>query len=257
MDLLSIAAATTLVFCAPGYPGGAEDAQPLLDQFTQAVALSAHWPAGSLESVYDPTEAGGLSRLEAADAALAFVPYPFYFEHGKQLHLAPLVEGDLLEVGTTQRWSLVAKAGRAGTPASLQGFTLLSVAGYAPQFVRRAALPGYALPADVKIVATAQILSALRRIAAGDPVIALLDQEQADALATLPFGSQLQTLTRSPPVPVALIALVDKRLTPARASSLKQGLLALGSAAQGPAALAPLRLKGFVPPELPADSTAP
>ena len=34
-------ALATLVFCAPGYPGAPEDAQPLLDTFAKAVGAHA------------------------------------------------------------------------------------------------------------------------------------------------------------------------------------------------------------------------
>src|ERR1700691_1761765 len=148
MSILLAAALSTLVFCAPGYPGGAGDAQPLLDQFASAAATTSGWPAGSLAAVYDPTEEGGLAKLNNADAVLAFVPYPFFVEHAAQLHLTPLVQGEMLDVGSRERWTLVAKAGRLTGPASMAGFTLLSLAGYAPDFVRNSALKGWALPPD-------------------------------------------------------------------------------------------------------------
>src|ERR1700721_3087798 len=151
MTTVFAAALATLVFCAPGYPGGAGDAQPLLDQFAGAAVSASGWPAGSLVAVYDPTEEGGLAKLRQADAVLAFVPYPFFVEHAAQLHLTPLVQADVTDVGPQQRWTLVAKSGRVTGPASLSGFTILSVAGYAPDFVRHSALDGWALPPDVKI----------------------------------------------------------------------------------------------------------
>ena len=63
MSTLLAATLSTLVFCAPGYPGGAGDAQPLVDQFASAAAAASGWPAGSLAAVYDPTEEGGLAKL--------------------------------------------------------------------------------------------------------------------------------------------------------------------------------------------------
>src|SRR5271167_3833194 len=130
MTTLLAASVATLVFCAPGYPGAAGDAQPLVDGFASAAVAAAGWPAGSLAAVYDPTEDGGLKKLGSSDAVLAFVPYPFFVEHAAQLHLTPLVQADVADIGVQQRWTLVAKAGRATTPASMAGFTLLSVAGY-------------------------------------------------------------------------------------------------------------------------------
>ena len=252
MSVLMAASLATLVFCAPGYPGAAGDAQPLLDQFAGAAVTAAGWPAGSLAAVYDPTEDGGLAKLNSTDAVLAFVPYPFFVEHAAQLHLTPLVQAEMVDIGPQQRWSLVAKAGRVANPQSMAGYTVLSVAGYAPDFVRRSALAGWALPPDVKIEATGQVLSALRRAAAGEPVAVLLDQTQATALTTLPFAADLKVVAQSPELPVALIAVVDSRLPAARARALQEALLKMGRGSGSTDTLGSLRLRGFVLPKLPA-----
>ena len=257
MTTVFAAALATLVFCAPGYPGGAGDAQPLLDQFARAAVAASGWPAGSLVAVYDPTEEGGLAKLNQADAALAFVPYPFFVEHAAQLHLTPLVQADVTDVGPQQRWTLVAKSGRVSGPASMSGFTILSAAGYAPDFVRHSALDGWALPPDVKIESTGQILSALRRVAAGEPVAALLDQTQAAALPTLPFASELKAVTQSPELPVAFIAVVGSRVAADRSRALQNALLKMGHASGSADSLGPLRLRGFVLPKLPSRTAAP
>jgi hypothetical protein len=130
---------------------------------------------GSLAAAYDPTEQGGLKVLSNADSVLTFVPYAFYVQYGAQLRLAPLAQADVVDVGTQERWTLVGAAGggRTGGPtdaASLAGYTIVSVAGYAPEFVRHSALKAWTLPADVKIEASGQVLSALRRVISGDKV---------------------------------------------------------------------------------------
>jgi hypothetical protein len=257
MSTLLAAALSTLVFCAPGYPGGAGDAQPFVDQFAGAAVAASGWPAGSLVAIYDPTEEGGLAKLGGADAVLAFVPYPFYVEHAAQLHLTPLVQADLIDIGPLQRWTLVAKSGRVTGPSSLAGFTILSVAGYAPDFVRHSALEGWALPPDVKIESTGQVLSALRRAAAGEPVAVLLDQTQAAALPSLPFATELKTVMQSAELPVALIAVVNSRVDAARARTLQAGLLKMGHSSASADSLSPLRLHGFVLPKLPPHTVTP
>ena len=146
MSILLAAAASTLVFCAPGYPGGAGDAQPYVDGFAKAAAAAAGWPAGSLSAIYDPTEQGGLTKLGSADAVLAFVPYPFYVEHAAQLHLTPLAQADVAGTGTKEKWTLVARTGRVTGAASLAGYTIVSVAGYSPQFVLHSALSAWEVP---------------------------------------------------------------------------------------------------------------
>ena len=256
MSTLLAAAASTLVFCAPGYPGGAGDAQPFVDQFAGAAVKAAGWPTGSLAAIYDPTEEGSVAKLGSTDAVLAFVPYPFFVQHGTQFHLTPLVQADVAGTGTQQKWTLVAKAGGASAPAALSGYTLVSVAGYAPDFVRHSALEAWALPADVKIQSTGQILSALRRVANGEHSVALLDQSQASALATLPFGGDLKAVTQSPAVPVALIVVVDSRVPAPKAKALQAALLKMGQAGEGKEALSQLRLQGFVMPQVPSGGPA-
>jgi hypothetical protein len=251
MTTLLAAGLATLVFCAPGYPGAAGDAQPLVNDFATAAAAAAGWPAGSLAAVYDPTEEGGLQKLSSADAVLAFVPYPFFVEHAAQLRLTPLVQADVADTGVQQRWTLVAKAGIVAGPASMAGFTILSTAGYAPDFVRHSALEAWALPADVKIEPTGQILSALRRVAAGEHTAVLLDQTQAAALPSLPFATELSPVAQSPALPVALIVVVDSRLALGRLRALQTGLLKMGHAGSAEV-LEPLRLRGFVLPNLPS-----
>ena len=251
MGTLLAGAMATLVFCAPGYPGAAGDAQPFVDKFATAAASAAGWPAGSLAAVYDPTEAGGLAKLGNSDVVLAFIPYPFFIEHGTGLHLTPIAQADVAGTGTQERWTLVAKSGSVIAPPSLAGYTLLSIAGYAPQFVRHSALEGWALPADVRIESTGQILSALRRVATGEKVAALLDQTQAVALPTLPFAAQLKAVTQSAPLPVALVVVVDSRLPEARLRAFQAGLLKMGHDAALTDTLGALHLQGFVQPRLP------
>jgi hypothetical protein len=256
MHTLLLTSVATLVFCAPGYPGGAGDAQPFVEKFATAVAAIAGWPAGSLTAVYDPSEQGGVAKLAGPDAALAFVPYAFFFQHGTELHLTPLAQADVTGIGTQERWTLVAKVGTVTGPTSLAGYTILSVAGYAPEFVRHAALEAWPLPSDVKIESTGQPLSALRKIAAGDHVVALLDQTQAAALPTLPFAAQLKALMQSPPLPVAIVAVVNGRLSAARVRALREGLLKMGHAGDADT-LGQLHLQGFVLPQLPGHTLAP
>ena len=251
MSSLLAAAASLLVFCAPGYPGTSGDAQPLVGEFASTLAAAAGWPAGSLTAVYDASEQSDLQRLAAPDAGLAFVPYPFFVQHGAALHMVPIAQADVPPAGVQQRWTLVMKSGHPAPPAALAGMTLISTAGYAQDFVRAVLQTRGTLPADTTITATGQVLSALRRAANGEPVAVLLDQEQTAAMGSLPFASNLQVAATTAPVPVALIVVVDGRVPKARADALQQALLHLSGNPQGAATLGRLRLNGFVAPRLP------
>jgi phosphonate ABC transporter substrate-binding protein len=233
-----IALALTLVVCAPGYPGSRAEAQPTMDALARALSKES---GDEVRAVYEETEAGGLQRLGARDAALLLSPLPFWFVHRTALKLAARLESLPRGGEALERWALVGGSGSAG---SLEGYAVLSTAGYAEGFVRAIAP---SLPKDAKIEQTAGVLSALRRAANGEKVVVLLDGAQAGAVQKLPFASQLRTLQTSAPVPGALLSTVGARLEAKRARTLLQAFERLSKTEEGRAALAGAQLAGFVP----------
>src|SRR5204862_7308523 len=80
-------AATTLVVCAPGYPGNTAEAQPAMDSLARALARATHSPEGSVTAVYEETAAGGVQRLQQKESALLLATLPFYLAHEQELGL--------------------------------------------------------------------------------------------------------------------------------------------------------------------------
>lgn len=241
------AAHVALVACAPGYPGTTAEAQGAMNELASVLADTAHWDTGSTSAVYFPKEAEGLKRIEQPDAAIALVPLPFYMAHHQGLGLKARLSVETKGAGLTEQWTLVAKKGRIKSPSDLAGMTIQSIAGYAPQFVR-AALSGYGkLPETTKIAASTQVLSSLRKAAKGPDIAVLLDGEQAASLDSLPFAKDLEVVTRSQPMPTALVATVDKRMTEKRWKEAQKALLAMSSAKKGTEALSTIRMVRFAP----------
>jgi hypothetical protein len=236
-----------VVACAPGYPGTTAEAQPSMDALSAALARGAGLPEGALGAVYLPGEAEGVARLGAADSAVALLALPFFLAHADALGLTPRLQVDVVGSGRVERWSLVARKGRVAKPADLAGLTVLSTAGYAPGFVRGALGAWGRIPETAKVAPTSQVLSALRKAAAGADVALLLDGAQSGALATLPFAGDLEVVARSPTVPTSVVATVGRRLSAARWSALEKGFLGLASDPAGTAALAGVRMASFAP----------
>ncbi len=235
----------TFVACAPGYPGSTAEAQPSMDAFAAALAKAAGWAEGQVVAGYAPTEKDGLARL--AEAAVALVPLPFYLKHAQPLHLTAHLVVEQKGLGPTETWTLVAKKGRVAKPADVAGLTVLSIAGYAPDFVRAVLGPAWRLPEATAVKESAQVLSALRRAAQGEDVAVLLDGAQGKALASLPFAADLDVVAHSAPLPAALVTTVGSRLPAARWAPLERGLLALPKQPDGAAALDGIRMVGFMP----------
>jgi hypothetical protein len=241
------AAPRTMVVCAPGYPGTTATAQPTMDAFARDAAAAAGWPPGSLRAVYHEAAAGGLRRLAETDAVLALVSLPFFLQHETELGLAPRLQV-LQATGAAGTWGLAARRGRVTSPAALAGFEIAGVAGYSPEFVRGPVLSGFGpLPATARITFTPNVLSALRRAAAGEPIAVVVDAAQAAAMTSLPFGGDLEIVARSPAMPETLLCLVGTRLPATDADALIRGLLRLHTQSDWIATLASLRMTRFEP----------
>ena len=219
-----------------------------MNAFAAAVAAKAGLPAGALGATYAASEDAGTARLRAPDAAIALVSLPFFLKHHKALALRAELQPVTRGGAAAERWSLVARKGRLPTPAALDGFTILSSAGFAPAFVRGPALGGWGtLPPSVKIIQSAAVLSGLRRAAAGEPVAVLLDAAQTAALPSLPLAAQLEVVAHSPERPAGVVATVDRRLAPARWAKVAAALRELTADPAGNEALAGIRMARFVP----------
>ncbi len=129
--------------------------------------------------------------------------------------------------------------------------------GYAPEFVRGPVLGLWGtLPATTRITFSNGILSALRRAAAGESLAVVLDGTEAAALPTLPFGSDLEIVTRSPPLPGTLLCSVGGRMPPKETEAIARGLRKLGTVPGGAEVLATMRTERFDPVDVDALRTA-
>ena len=238
-----------LVFCAPGYPGTTQEAQSRMDDLSVALADLSGWPKDSLTATYFPQEKAGLARLAEPDVVLALVPLPFFLAHEKDLGLTARLSVVQQGLEATQRWALVAKKGAVKKPADLEGYSVFSTAGYAPDFVTRVALEGFGpLPASVKVTSGGQVLSALRKASTGtDKLAVVLDAEQLKALPTLPFGAELEVVFTGPKVPVAVVSTVGAKLSATDWKAASGAFLKLPTVEKGKTALEGVRLTGFAP----------
>ncbi len=236
-----------IVVCAPGYPGTTALAQPTMDAFARAAEAAARLSGGSLGAIYHETEQAGLDELAKDESVLALVQLPFLLKHGIDLGLEPRLQV-VQESGAVETWSLVARRGRIASPAALAGWEVTGAPGYAPEFVRGPILGDWGrLPDTARITFTASALAALRRAAAGETIAVILDGTQSGALPSLPFGADLEAVTRSKPLPGTLLCTVKDRLRGPEADALLRSLLHLHERPGGAEALKSLRMARFDP----------
>lgn len=238
----------TLVVCAPGHPGTARQAEPTLQALAAALATAGAWSGDTVQTAFCESAEEGVRQLQGATAA-ALVSLPFYLAHSRELGLRA-VALPVTSVGARAPWVLVAGRGRVRRPADLAGWTVSSRAGYAPSVVEALVARAWGrLPAGVQVTFTPRSLSALRRSAAGDSVAVLLDGEEAAALKALPFANRLEEVFRSDPLPLSVLAVVDRNSAgDAEANwnrDIVEPLLMLHRSAGGAAVLKEMRIDRF------------
>jgi len=236
-----VLAVATLVVCAPGYPGNTGEAQPAMDALARSLARTAHLPEDSLVALYEETEPGCMRRLAQPESSLLLATLPFYLVHEQELRLVARLSAMPQGSETLERWTLVTGKDH---PPSIEGYTVESTAGYSKRFVRAMAPK---LPGRVEIQQSSAVLSALKRSANGEKLAVLLDGSQAAAMAKLPFAGSLAVLETSPPMPVALIATLRKRIDDRRWNTLETAFLRLAEDRAAREALDGVRMAGFQP----------
>lgn len=233
----------TMVVCAPGSPGTTEDARPRMDAFAAAVSSRA---GARIAATYEPSEDGGVARLEAAEIGL--VTLPFFLAHEHELGLVPRLQVAARGRPALDRWALVGPRGRITGPSALAGYAIVSSAAYAPGFIRGVVLGGFgALPADVKLESSTAVLSALRRAASGERVAVVLDGTQQAQLGSLPFASRLQVVAQSPPVPAGLVVTVAAKIPAQTWSRIQRALVDVSSDRAAAPVLGAIEVARFEP----------
>ena len=224
-----------MVAWAPGFLGTTEEAQPSMDEFAAAIEAGLDQ---SLTAIYHPDIDGGKASLTSG-AAVVIVPLPVLLEFGEAFKLKPIL-GVAMEGAEREQWTLVAKKGAIKSPADLSGWTIAGLSGYSPRFMRSAVSDWGDFPADATLEFNTRVLSVLRKAAKGEPVAALLDRAQANAMPRLPFAADLETLAQSPEFPANFVCVVDGRLNDAEAAQFVAALKALDAET-----LKSIRLVGF------------
>jgi len=237
----------TMVACAPGYPGSTVEAQPAMDGLAAAVTAAAGWEAGAVEAAYYEIEDDGVAAIGPKDVGVALVTLPFFLEHREELDLRPELMAVPAGRDPLERWSLVAGAGRVARPTDLDGWELLSLAGHSHRFVRGPALAAWGeLPESLTITFSGAVLSGLRRAAKGEHVALLLDGDQTESIARLPFADQLEIVYRSQLLPASVVCSVGDHAAPEKLSVVLAALEDLENRPSAAEALAGVRLAGFV-----------
>src|SRR5436189_238179 len=132
---------------------------------------------------------------------------------------------------------VVCAPGSPGTSVEAQS----AMDALAASLARAAHLP----PGSIAAVYDETEAGGLKRL--GEKSAGLVDGAQSASLQTLPFANSLAVVGASPPMPVAVIATVSKRIHEERWKELEGAFLRLTEDRSARSALDGVRMAGFVP----------
>ena len=135
---------------------------------------------------------------------------PFFVKYRAELKLKPRLKA-VGESGRDEVWSLAARKGAIAAPASLDGWEVTGLPGFAPGFVRGPMLGAWGdLSETTRITFTSRVASALLKAASGEKLAVILDGEQAASLSSHPNAADLEVVARSRPMPSSLLCTVGE-----------------------------------------------
>ncbi|MBI5684462.1 MAG: PhnD/SsuA/transferrin family substrate-binding protein [Verrucomicrobia bacterium] len=234
----------------PGAPGSPEEAKDVMAGFGAYLAKAAGLPEGALKVVYENDLETGLGDIAKNKPGFAIVGLPVYLGHGAKLKMKLLAQ----TVPANRKTDGYYIVGRTDGPANLaaaKGLKLSSNQFYDKVFVSRIVLGGQDVEAFFKLKEVGSGLRAIKAVAGEEKKadLALLDQNQFDALPALPLAAQLRVVHKSPSLPPAPAVFFEGVAAEADIAAIKKALFGMGADATVKELLQTMTLKGFVAPD--------
>ena len=248
--LLSLSAGTVeaakmeFVFLYPGGQGSQEQAQPILDRFSEALKKASGGKIDASIKYFSNAQAGE-QFIQTKKPAGGILAQHLFQEKGRSLQAQALLQTLQLPSGDgTNQYYLLSSAD-ATLPAS-GPLKVFSPRPLSPTFVATKLFPGKNLQFEIN--ATPNVVGKLRKIGKGEEKgWVLLDQFEYTTISRLksPWAKNLKTVANSQKIPSAPFVIFNANISPDQVKELKTALLKLSKDSGAKEALGLLRLKGF------------
>jgi hypothetical protein len=195
-----------MVFWYPGEAGSTEEAQPVMDAFSEYV--NDELKPDMLTARYFNTVKGGLDYIAGQKPKVGIISYAAWAQNRAKLRGADVVLATrpLPKGREVQRYALVGKG--KSVPENAKVY---SSEPFTPDFVRGDLFPN--LPGGATLAQTDRIFVKLKEIAAGEEgTIAILTPIEASTFKKLKsdWAKQIKFIEESKPVPTARVVIFDE-----------------------------------------------
>lgn len=229
-------ASSSMVFWYPGEAGSTQEAQPILDEFTNYIKTKI--PKLNLQARYFNTNDGGLNFIKNAKPELGIISYAAWEKYRSQFPNAKVwLSTNPLPLGKkVESYILVGKKGASGQ------LTAYSSEPLTKDFIRN----NLGFTQNITPTQTSQVLYVMKQISSDKKTgVAILTPMEAYVFRRMkaPWVKSLQIIATSRPVPAARVVLFSSPSS--KMDGLKEILLGIKSDPSAQEMLKELRLVGF------------
>ncbi len=232
-----------MVFFYPGGQGSQEQAQPILDSFSDALSKAS---GGEIQAqiTYISDSQEGQKFIQEQKPEAGILSLDVFLRQRQPWGMEVIAKSLQLPSGDGQDQYFI--LGQKGTSLPAENFTVYSSRPLDASFVREKLFPH--LKGSLPVQATTNILGKLRNIGSGtESGFALVDQFEYANISRLkiPWATQLEILASSEKISSAPFVVFKNNISSEKISRLQNALLKLSQNAEAKETLATLRLKGF------------
>ena len=201
----------TMVVCYTAGSVNKREAKKATQSMLDELAKLGGWKPGDYHSKFTAKPSKCLKLLNEKTTHFISPSLGFYLEHRKDLVpvARPKLKGKNID-----KWYLVVKKGKYTSLNDLKGKIIGGPLVDDVEFLKRIIFKGKIDPAKFFVLKrSSRVLRALRKTVRGKIDGVLLNQQQYDALPSLPFAKDLTAIFASDPIPVPSLLAVRSRTT--------------------------------------------
>jgi hypothetical protein len=235
--------ARDLLLCVTGFPGNTDQARPTVRGFLDALAQRAGWDASAVQGDYYPDPRDGLRQIRERRPGFAAMSLDLYLAHGADLGAHVLAKA-VMNGRDRQRYHLVvAKEGGPASADALSGKILVPFREEARFFGNLVLDGNRTLAEGLTYEYATDPMSALRKVARGQAVEAVVEENVIARFNEVSVHDQLRVLVEGPWLPASPVVALEGSVEADR-TALRDALVGL-CAGDGREACRSIRVDSF------------
>ena len=190
-----------LLLCLTGFPGTTEQAGPTVRGFLDKLGDKLGWGAAAIQGDYYPDTEVGLQQIRDRAPGFAGVSLDLYLAHGSEFGAQVIARAVMHGRDKTRYHIVVARQGGPASVDALSGKVLVPFRESA-RFLGNLVLDGKrTLAESLDLQYESNAMSALRKVARGQAVAAVVEEEIIERFDEVPVKDQLTVLAAGPWLP--------------------------------------------------------